>query len=230
MKIALFLNSDIHCAKALELLGDYLNNHQVKIILSQKVGKVDALPSELVEVQKLEKCDIQKKFSYQFSSYKKINSDYALEDLRKFSPDVMISIRFGQIFKNPDLINLAPFGILNLHSGILPNYRGIMASFWAILSGDKTLGTTLHYITDSGIDTGGIIGFSKSEIDWNLPLVKNINNIYRGGCDLILQTLDKIFAGEKINVTDQKTLHAGNYFSYPKSDEIKRFLDKMPLV
>lgn len=226
VKIVLLLNSDIHCRAALALLSESLKNHQVKIILSQKVGNVSDLPPEIIAMQKLEKCD----FAQDFSSYQNINSPEAFEDLQKFSPDLFISIRFGQILKNPDLIRLPRFGIINLHSGILPNYRGVMASFWAILNGEKNLGMTLHYITDSGIDTGAIIGFSKSEIDWNSPLIKNISALYIDGIQLLAQVLNKISVGEKIDVTDQKILGVGQYFSYPKSEDVQRFSSLMSLV
>lgn len=225
MKILLLLNSDIHCKTALDLLSGYLVKHEVKIILSQKVGKIDDLPGEIVVMQSLERHEV----TSEFSSYKNINSAEALADLRKFSPDLLISIRFGQIIKNPELIRLPRFGILNLHSGILPNYRGIMASFWAILHGEKNLGTTLHYITDADIDTGDIIGFSKSEIDWNASLLTNINKIYQSGCDLLLSSLEKISSGQKIEKISQKTLGAGQYFSYPKQSDVQRFTALMKL-
>ena len=163
------------------------------------------------------------------TSHLDINSDEAIADLKNFAPDLFISIRFGQIFKQP-LINIPRHGVLNLHSGILPDYRGVMASFWAILNGAKKLGTTLHYISDSGIDTGEIISFSESEIDPNSSLVLNINHLYQAGCGLITQALEKISAGEKITTIDQKTLGDGGYFSYPKEGDVKKFLALMPLV
>jgi hypothetical protein len=61
-------------------------------------------------------------------------------------------------------------------------------------------------------------------------LVKNINNLYQGGCELILQTLQKISAGEKIDTVNQKTLGAGQYFSYPQKDDVEKFLKLMRLV
>lgn len=225
MKIVLFLNQDIHCKSAFSLLSESLKHHEVKIILSQKVGKVDDLPKEIMAMRQLEKWEITE----EFSSYEDINSAQAFADLKKFSPDLMISIRFGQIFKNSDLIRLPRFGIINLHSGILPDYRGIMASFWAILHGEKNLGMTLHYVVDSGIDTGGIIDVFKSEIDWNLPLISNIANLYPRGCEMIVQTMKKIFSGERINTIDQAALSKGPYFSYPTKADVEKFLQEMKL-
>lgn len=228
MKILLFLNSDIHAATAFKLLFPTLKNHQVQIVLSKKVGDVSNLAPQLIAMKKLEEFADEKFFKFATSSYASVNSDLALQDFQNFAPDLIISIRFGQIFKAP-LIQIPRLGVLNLHSGILPNYRGIMASFWAILHGEKNLGTTLHYINDATIDTGDIVDFSNSEIDWNSSLLTNINNLYEAGCDLILQALIKIFAGEKIAIVSQKNLGAGQYFSYPKADDIEKFLKLMPL-
>ncbi|NBV07123.1 MAG: formyl transferase [Proteobacteria bacterium] len=228
MKILLLLNNDIHSATALRLLEKDLENHQIKIILSRKVGNTDFLPADLLELKQREYFEIEKNFSYQTDFCSNINSTESLQDLKIFAPDLIISIRFGQILKN-DVINIPRCGVLNLHSGILPNYRGVMASFWAILNGEKNLGTTLHYINDSKIDTGEIIAFSKTEIDRNSSLLANINNLYKNGCALISQTLEKISANEKIQTINQKSLGQGNYFSYPKEDEVKRFLKLLPL-
>jgi methionyl-tRNA formyltransferase len=229
MKILLFLNSDIHCATAFKLLFSSLEKHQVKIILSKKIGNLTNLPPELFEMKRCEQFENENFFKFQTSSYLNVNSEAAIQDFQNFAPDLIISIRFGQIFKTP-LIQTARFGVLNLHSGILPNYRGVMASFWAILHGEKNLGTTLHYITDASIDTGDVVAFSNTAIDWNCSLLTNINNIYEAGCGLILQALIKISAGEKINVIKQKDLGAGQYFSYPKEADIKKFSQLMPLV
>lgn len=236
MNLLLFLNCDIHAAAALGLLAPHLQNHKVKIILSQKVGNLDGLADELLEMKRVEQIgasekflELAKKLQAEIVSFSNINSDAALLEIGKFSPDLIISIRFGQIFK-PSLIVTSRLGVLNLHSGILPNYRGVLASFWAVLNGEKNLGTTLHFVRDSGIDTGDIIGFSKEKINWNLSLVENINTLYQGGCDLILQALAKISAGEKIATINQKTLGAGQYFSYPQKADVEKFLKLMKLV
>lgn len=237
MKIILFLNNDIHSATALKLLAGELENHEVKIILSQKVGNVEGLSQELNEMKSCEQFEVAQFFSGfppgfslgETHSYKNINSEEALQDFKNFAPDLMLSIRFGQIFK-PALIAIPRLGVLNLHSGILPNYRGVMASFWAILNGKKSLGTTLHYINDGSIDTGAVVGFSASEIDWNSSLILNINNLYQAGCELVVQVLQKISAGEEIATVSQKSLGEGRYFSYPAKEDVKKFLELMPLA
>jgi methionyl-tRNA formyltransferase len=252
MKILLFLNNDVHSATALNLLFQNLLNHQVKIILSKKVGNIDNLPSELLEMKKFEQDKMERLFDEldstneqtnkfksfkqianffgtKISNYENVNSEIALQDFRKFAPDLIISIRFGQIFKQA-LIDIPRRGVINLHSGILPNYRGVLASFWAILNGEKEIGATLHYISDSRIDDGDVIGFSKIKIDWDSSLVFNINRIYETACQLLSQVIEKISNGAKPEVIKQSELGSGSYFSYPKTDDIKKFVKLMPLT
>ncbi len=228
MKILLFLNSDIHSATALNLLSDFLKNHQTKIILSKQVGKTENLPAQLLVMKKVEQTGVEEFYQDKKTiTYANVNSQEAIFDFQEFAPDLILSIRFGQIFKN-ELINIPRFGVLNLHSGKLPDYRGVMASFWGILNGEKKLGATLHYILDDTIDTGDVVGFTESEINWDQSLVWNINQIYHNSCALILGALEKIEAGEKLEKLKQ--VGVGNYFTYPKENDVAEFLKKMELV
>ena len=65
-----------------------------------------------------------------------INSEKSLIKLRSLNPDLLISIAGNEIFKT-DLINLAPKGCLNLHTGLLPKYRGLMPTFWAMKNNEE---------------------------------------------------------------------------------------------
>jgi len=227
MKILLFLNSDIHSTTSLNLLSDVLKNHQVKIILSNQVGKTESLPTQLLAMKKVEQTGVKEFYQdKKTTSYANVNSKEAIFDFQEFAPDLILSIRFGQIFKS-DLINIPRFGVLNLHSGKLPDYRGVMASFWGILNGEKKLGATLHYILDSTIDTGDVVAFAESEINWDESLVWNINQIYHNSFGLIVEALKKIEAGEKLKKLKQ--VGVGSYFTYPKENDVTEFLKKMEL-
>lgn len=226
----------MHAATALNLLVSCLKTYDVKIILSKKVGKVDNLSEELKQLKKCEQdgaewifARLAKELKAEIFSYENVNAESALSDFHAFAPDLVVSIRFGQIFKSP-LISIPRFGVINLHSGILPNYRGVMATFWAILNGDKKIGTTLHFISDAKIDEGEIIGFSEVEVDRNRSLIFNINNVYEGGCTLLSEAIGKIACGEKISTIKQSNLGEGKYFSYPQEGDVRKFLNMMPLT
>ncbi len=228
MKLLIFVNSDIHCAKALSLMKGELEKHEVRIVISRKVGKIEGLVQELLELRKREYCEIEKNFAYKAYFYENVNSFEAIEEFKKFAPDLMISIRFGQIMKS-DLIAIPRLGVINLHSGILPKYRGILASFWSIFQGENKIGTTLHYIQDKTIDTGDIISFSEIRINYKASLIENINNLYDGGCELIINFLRAISCGAEVKIINQELLGNGCYFSYPSSEEVEKFSKIMKL-
>lgn len=75
-----------------------------------------------------------------------------------FKPDIGISVFYGYILK-PELIEIFPQGIINLHPAYLPYNRGANPNIWSIVDGTPA-GVTLHYI-DEGIDTGDIIAQSQ---------------------------------------------------------------------
>src|SRR3989344_674475 len=240
MRIIALLNNDVHCADALAAIIPMLKNHNVRIVLSRYVGRIDGhVANQLSEKSEPLICedssslkmvrngDWRQLFGFGVKIYDDINSIDAVSDIAEFLPDLIISIRFGQILQQP-LINIPEFGVLNLHSGILPAYRGIMPTFWAILNGENEIGMTLHYINNAKIDAGEIIGWTKNQVDFKASLFSNINDLYEGGCSLLSQTMKKIFNGEKVQTF--KPSGSGSYFSYPKEDDVKRFLRMMKVV
>lgn len=77
-----------------------------------------------------------------------------LDEVAAHSPDIVLSIFYGRILREP-MISLPRLGTLNLHFGILPQYRGNRPINWAMINGDPP-GFTIHYI-DAGIDSGDVI-------------------------------------------------------------------------
>jgi len=78
------------------------------------------------------------------------------------SLDLVFSVCHGPIFKEP-YISSVKYGVINLHPGPLPYYRGRNLSANAIINGEAWFGVTLHYV-DEGIDTGPIIDISWLDI------------------------------------------------------------------
>lgn len=76
-------------------------------------------------------------------------------ELQALQPDVIIVAAFGQIVPT-SVLELPPFGCLNMHPSLLPRWRGAAPVAAAILAGDDTTGTTLMQM-DAGLDTGPIL-------------------------------------------------------------------------
>lgn len=85
----------------------------------------------------------------------RVNAAASLDKIRSFGPDLLVSMSYDQIIREP-LLKIPPHGFINCHAGKLPSYRGRNILNWALINGEKEFGITVHHI-DQGIDTGPII-------------------------------------------------------------------------
>ena len=240
MKIVLFINKDIEANIAFNLLKPELLNHTVQIFYSDGVGNPDNKPSDLVTLEYFEKwfffnalptfindskiTNTFEIFDNNFKSFpiKKcgnVNSIAFINDMKAFNPDVFISIRFGRIFKD-DIIQIPKHGLINLHSAILPYFRGILGTLHAIKENNSTMGCTLHTIPNSGIDTGEIIEIAKLDVNFSKSLFWNIIQLYPLGVEMITKTLKKIELDHCLK-TQEQNLEEGKYFSLPTANDFE---------
>jgi len=75
--------------------------------------------------------------------------------LRDLKPDVGVVVAYGHILK-PELLELPPRGMLNVHPSLLPGLRGAAPVEWAIIRGFETTGVTIMKM-DAGMDSGPIL-------------------------------------------------------------------------
>lgn len=86
-----------------------------------------------------------------------------VEALRALSPGVIVVWSYSMIL--PAAVLAVPTrGVVNVHGGPLPEYRGGHVAQWAIINGEREFGVTLHYM-DEGIDTGPIIEATRFPLD-----------------------------------------------------------------
>ncbi len=86
----------------------------------------------------------------------RIRKDEALKaEMRALAPDVIVVTAFGQILPK-DILELTPYGCINVHASLLPDYRGAAPIQWAIINGEKETGVTTMQM-DEGLDTGDMI-------------------------------------------------------------------------
>jgi len=86
-----------------------------------------------------------------------------VEELRALAPDVMVIWSYSMILPK-SVIDVPRRGCVNLHGGLLPDYRGPHVMQWAIINGETETGVTLHYV-DAGIDTGPVIAEERFAIE-----------------------------------------------------------------
>jgi methionyl-tRNA formyltransferase len=75
--------------------------------------------------------------------------------LRAFAPDALVVVAYGRIL-GKDLLELAPFGALNVHASLLPRWRGAAPIQWAVAEGERETGVTVMQM-DEGLDTGDML-------------------------------------------------------------------------
>ena len=78
-----------------------------------------------------------------------------LQTLRDLRPDVGVVVAYGHILK-PELLELPPRGMVNVHPSLLPGLRGAAPIEWAIMRGFETTGVTIMQL-DAGMDSGPIL-------------------------------------------------------------------------
>ena len=91
-----------------------------------------------------------------------INHPSVIELADRLRPDVIAV--FGTSLIKGALLTRGSLGIINLHGGLSPEYRGADCTFWALHNGEpEKIGCTLHFI-DAGIDTGKLLAHVCPEV------------------------------------------------------------------
>lgn len=153
----------------------------------------------------------------------RINSEESLAILAAGEPELVLSIRYGGILRE-QAIAIPSRGVINLHSGLLPDYRGVMATFRALLNGESQIGTTIHNITDPGIDTGDIIATTTLPVRPGKSYLWHVLALYPEACAILAECVQSLARGDDLPAQPQPT--GGNYYSFPDTAELQAFAEQ----
>jgi methionyl-tRNA formyltransferase len=228
VRITFLVNHDLPALLALNYLIPILKRHDISVFFSRKNNANRKLENpklaELAEFESRQLFGVKSLISFEEFGAQMLNNintgDY--QQFADTKPDLVVSIRHMTILKDR-VINTAKLGVINLHSGPLPAYQGVMATFWGLINKEPHIGTTLHFIEDSEIDTGSIIFASSTEANYQRSYLWNVLNIYRAGCLNILQAIKQLSLGQPLNSssqTGQASYSQANYYSFPSSGDI----------
>src|SRR5574338_773945 len=123
----------------------------------------------------------------------KLRQPEAMEQLRRWAPDLIVVAAFGQILKK-DVLELPRFGCINVHASLLPRWRGAAPINAAILHGDQETGVTIMQM-DVGLDTGPMLRQRPIPItheDTAGSLFEKLSTI---GAELLIETLPDYLSG-----------------------------------
>lgn len=86
---------------------------------------------------------------------KRMKDEEVIAKIKEINPDLIIVVAYGKILPK-EIIDIPKYGIINVHSSLLPKYRGASPIHSAILNGDKESGVSIMYI-EEGLDSGDVI-------------------------------------------------------------------------
>ncbi|MGA3028280.1 MAG: methionyl-tRNA formyltransferase [Bryobacteraceae bacterium] len=116
-----------------------------------------------------------------------------VELLRALASNAMVVVGYGQIIPQ-SIIDLPPYGIINVHASLLPRYRGAAPVQWAVANGDKVTGVTAMRI-DAGLDTGDVLLRYETAIGPEEDALELGARLAVAGAELLVETLDALEAG-----------------------------------
>lgn len=133
--------------------------------------------------------------SHNISVYQpdKLRDGAALALVRELEPELIVVVAYGR-FLPDDILDYPRFGCINVHSSLLPKYRGAAPINWAVLNGDAETGVTIQHMATE-MDTGDIIAQETTPIDPN-ETVETVHDRLAGlGAGLLVRAVADIAAG-----------------------------------
>lgn len=165
------------------------DGHTVKLVVTQPdkpVGRKQILTPPAVKV-----CALTHGLEvYQPTSVK---TDEAYEYLRGIDADAMIVVAYGKILPRR-ILDMTPYGCINVHGSLLPRYRGAAPVQWAVLNGDAEAGVTTMLL-DEGVDTGDMLLRSARPLDDTITGGELFDLLAQDGADLLSETLTRLQEG-----------------------------------
>ncbi len=121
------------------------------------------------------------------------NAPDVLNQLRDLAPACIVVIAFGQKL-SPELLSIAPHGGINLHSSLLPKYRGAAPINWAVINGDAEAGVSVIEVT-AVMDAGAILAEARTAVGDAETAGELHDRLARLGGPLLPRVLDALEAG-----------------------------------
>ncbi|MDB6026099.1 MAG: Methionyl-tRNA formyltransferase [Verrucomicrobiales bacterium] len=129
-----------------------------------------------------------------------------IQILRELNPDLIVVAAYGQILPQT-MLDLPRFGCLNVHTSLLPKYRGAAPIQWAILNGDAETGVTIMKM-DAGLDTGDMLATVSTRIEESDDAQTLHDRLAQLGAELLMKTIPEFVAGK---ITPQKQPEGSTY-------------------
>ena len=123
----------------------------------------------------------------------KMKDGTALALIQDLAPDLIVVAAYGRILPQ-DILDHPKYGCINVHSSLLPKYRGAAPIHWAILNGEKESGVTIMQMA-LALDAGDILSQVSTPIDPDETVETLHDRLADLGAALLVKTVADIEAG-----------------------------------
>jgi len=121
---------------------------------------------------------------------KTLRDGEALALIQDLSPDLIVVVAYAKILPQ-EILDLPPYGCINVHPSLLPKYRGAAPIQCAVLNGEETTGVTIMQM-DAGLDTGDIITQREADILPDETSGELFERLCVVGAELLVETIQMI--------------------------------------
>lgn len=143
--------------------------------------------------------EMAKKLGIPVYQPRRVRNPECIEELRKYHADVCVVIAFGQILPK-EILEMTPYGCVNVHASLLPKYRGAAPIQWPIICGEEVTGVTTMQM-DEGIDTGDMLLKTEIPIEKDETGETLHDKLAEAGASLAVETLKRL---EEETITPEK--------------------------
>ena len=128
----------------------------------------------------------------------KLRDGEALRLVEELAPELSVVAAYGRILPE-DILNTPPYGSINVHSSILPKYRGAAPINWAILNGDSVTGVTIMYMAKE-LDAGDVILCRETAIDPDEDAQMLTARLAALGADALAEAVERLHDGTAVRL------------------------------
>jgi methionyl-tRNA formyltransferase len=163
--------------------------HKVEAVITQPdrpKGRGKKIQPTLVKKLALEK-------GLPVLQFEKIKDQNTVEQISLMNPDLVVVVAYGQMIPE-SILDLPPYGCINVHASLLPKYRGAAPVQRALLAGELYTGVTIMMM-DNGLDTGDILRQERMMLDQDIDHGSLESALAAMGGKLLLRTIDDMLSG-----------------------------------
>lgn len=138
-----------------------------------------------------------------------------IDIIKEQKPDLIVVVAYGKILPK-EVIDIPKYGIINVHSSLLPKYRGAAPINAALINGEKKSGVSIMYVEEE-LDAGAVLLQKETEIEEEDTFLTLHDRLKEMGAELLIEAIELIKTG-KVNAKKQDELLVSYVKPFKKED------------